>query len=462
MNIRNLVLENVISILEEKKPLHLVLQASLNGIEDHRDRGFAARLTRGCVERAVTLDYCLNRLSKIETGKQKPVIRNILRCGLYQILFMDSVSDFAACDESVKLAVKRGFGRLKGVINGILRSACRSREELLSIINAEGQENFCIKYSVPKWIADDLTAQFGEEKSEEIFKYFLKENPVSVRGNISRNTAETVFALLERSSAENGSLVKKSRYIDYCFTVERSRDTSVIDLTGTKAFKEGAFVVQDFSSVLVGYVADKAFKRITGENKGVVKGRVLDLCAAPGGKSMHMADLGYEVTSCDISESKLKLIREAAARCGFDKVKILENDASVYNKDFEDAYDIVICDLPCSGLGIIGKKPDIKYNMTEEKSAELAALQRKILENAVKYIRDGGILIFSTCTLRTCENADNVSFIKELPKIEGVSLAGLLPEGIKAGKDDCFVQILPGDYGSDGFWISCFRKESFK
>ncbi|MBO4336758.1 MAG: methyltransferase domain-containing protein, partial [Lachnospiraceae bacterium] len=296
--------------------------------------------------------------------------------------------------------------------------------------------------------------------SEEIFNYFLKENPVSVRGNISRNTAETVFTLLERSSAENGSLVKKNRYIDYCFSVERNADTSVIDLTGTKAFKEGAFVVQDFSSVLVGYIADRAFIKINGENKNGIKGRVLDLCAAPGGKSMHLADLGYEVTSCDISEAKLKLIREAAARCGFDRVKVLENDASEYNKDFEDAYDIVICDLPCSGLGIIGKKPDIKYNMTSEKSMELAELQRKILENAVRYVVNGGILIFSTCTLRTCENSDNVSFIKNLPKTGGIPIAGLLPEGMEAGKEDCFVQILPGEYGSDGFWISCFWKKA--
>lgn len=460
MNIRNLVLENVIAILEEKKPLHLVLQASLNGIEDSRDRGFAARLTRGCVERAVTLDFCLNRLSKLATDKQKPVIRNILRCGLYQILFMDSVSDFAACDESVKLAVKRGFGRLKGVVNGILRNACRSREELLSIINAEGKDNFCVRYSVPKWIADDLTGQFGSEKTEGIFRYFLKENPVHIRGNISKGSAETVFEKLEKAAIPSGSVVKRNRYVDYCFTVERAQDSSAIDITDTKAFKDGAFVVQDFSSVLVGYVADRAFTGINGNNKSGIKGRVLDLCAAPGGKSMHLADLGFEVTACDVSQSKLKLIREAAARCGFDKTEILENDASVYNKAFENAYDMVICDLPCSGLGIIGKKPDIKYNMTEAKSGELAILQRKILENAVRYVKENGILIFSTCTLRTCENADNVAFIKEIPNMEGMPIAGLLPEGIAAGKDDCFVQILPGEYDSDGFWISCFKKKA--
>ena len=176
---------------------------------------------------------------------------------------------------------------------------------------------------------------------------------------------------------------------------------------GMEEFKNGAVVVQDPSSVLVGYAADSCF-RSTGLFGKKEKARVLDLCAAPGGKSMHMADMGYHVTSCDISEAKCQLIKEAAERCGFSDIDIRVNDASIYNEDFNEAFDIVLCDLPCSGLGIIGRKPDIKANLTPEGQKELVALQQKILDNAVRYVRPDGQLLFSTCTVNSAENEDNV------------------------------------------------------
>ena len=452
MNTRSIVLENVISVLENKKPLHLVLKASLKDVSDGRDRSFVARLTRGCVERMLALDHSIDFLSSVKVNKQKPVIRNILRCGLYQILFMDSVTDFAACDESVKLAVRKGFGSLRGFVNGVLRNACRRKNDLLKdIIGADSE--LTIRYSMPEWIVSDFLHRFGKEKTEAVFDYFYRENPLSLRCNCSRTSPEDAFQQLEKEGAVYGFNVSRNRYLDDCFSV-KSGDSSLTDAPGqfSLAFfnnNPGTFVIQDFSSVLVGYAADKACLK-----KGIGKGKVLDICAAPGGKSMHIADMGYEVIACDISENKTKLISEAAERCGFKNVSVMENDAAIFNELFENAFDVVICDLPCSGLGIIGKKPDIKYNMTPEKIAELAGLQKQILKNAVRYLKKNGILVYSTCTLSRCENEENAGYLINDLGMRGIPVADLLPSGIEPeNKDDCYIQILPGEYESDGFFI---------
>ena len=173
---------------------------------------------------------------------------------------------------------------------------------------------------------------------------------------------------------------------------------------------------EDMSSALVGAIAGKLLKE-----RNVKSGFVLDLCAAPGGKSIHMADLGATVTACDISLQKTELIKDASKRCGFDNVEVKVNDALVYNPEFEAGYDLVICDLPCSGLGIIGKKPDIKYNIDREKIGELSCLQKNILKNAVRYVKPDGFLIFSTCTVTEKENSENADFIVKKLGLLGIS-----------------------------------------
>ncbi len=437
------MLDCLIKVLEEKKPLHIVLKEALDKTETKEDRKFISRLVRGCVERALTLDGIINRYSKVKADKQKQVIRNILREGIYQILFMDSVTDFAACDESVKLAGKRGFKNLAGFVNGNLRNICREKDSILSDIERAG---LSYKYSVPEPVLKEFTGSFGKEESREAFDYFFSDTGVSYRINVSKSEPQDLYKKLEDSFKDTKEIFKKNRYLDCCFTLKG---------TGTpddmEEFKDGIIVVQDFSSVLTGYVADSCCKS--------KKGNVLDLCAAPGGKSLHMADQGYRVTACDISEAKCSLIKEAADRCGFKDIDIRVNDASLYNEGFKEAFDIVLCDLPCSGLGIIGKKPDIKYNVTEEKITELSGLQREILKNAVKYVKPGGILIYSTCTLTGRENTDNYSFLINECGMRKIPVKDHLPEGIVPyGADDGYIVIRPGQYESDGFFISCCKK----
>lgn len=455
MNGREIALENIISILEDDKQLHHVLKNSLDGMVDLREKSFVSRLSRGCVERKITLDFIIERLSNIKMKKMRPVIRNILRSGIYQIFYMDSVTDFAACNESVKLAVKKGFGSLRGFVNGVLRNACRKKDEISAILNDVGEHEPGIKYSVPGWIVEDFQNRFGPDGATEAFEYFFRENPVSIRCNVSICNSESFPEKITESGNNERFAVQRNKYIDYCFEI-----TGAGDLERNKSFIEGDFAIQDFSSVLVGYLADRIFKSERVGNPDRFSSKVLDLCAAPGGKSLHMADMGYEVVSCDISERKLSLLRENASRFRFTNIKILNNDASVYNCDFEDDFDIVLCDLPCSGLGVIGRKPDLKYVMTPEKSTELSMLQKEILRNAVKYVKQGGILIYSTCTLRKCENILNADFIADKLKMSGIPVAPFLPKGIvPLGKEDNYLEILPGKYGSDGFFISCFMKK---
>ena len=439
MDIRNIVLDDVISILENKNPLHKVLLSSLRGIEDARDKSFAARLVRGTVERALSLDIIIDGVSSIKTAKQKPIIRNILRTAVYQIVFMDGVTDFAAVNEAVKLAGKRGFRSLNGFVNGVLRTICRKKDDIISALNAEGRKNFSFRYSVPEWITGGFCKLYGEEKTENAFKYFLNENRISIRVNTSKTGRDTEFVKKIPGAEPN-------LYMDDCFYI-----TGQGSIEENEDFKKGLFTVQDMSSALAGYCC-----------RSVLNGRkakVLDLCAAPGGKSMYLADSGMEVTACDISESKLSIMRENMDRCGFREVSLMMNDALVFNEEFEERFELVLCDLPCSGLGIIGKKPDIKYNMTKDKVRELTLLQRNILKNAVRYVSKNGYLVYSTCTVTKEENLENAGFITSELGLKGMPVKSLLPEkiGEKTGEDP-FIQILPGEFGSDGFFISCFKK----
>ena len=440
LSARNTVLDSLIKVLEEKKPLHIVIKEALGKTETKEDRKFISRLVRGCVERALTLDGIINRYSKVKADKQKPVIRNILREGIYQILFMDSVTDFAACNESVKLAGKRGFRSLAGFINGNLRNICREKESILDDIERAG---LSYKYSVPDIVVNEFVNSFGKDKSEEAFKYFFSDTGVSYRTNKTKSEPSLIYDKFEAAFKDTDTVIKKNRYLDCCFTLKGAGTPD-----GMEEFKNGTVVVQDFSSALAGFIADSCCK--------CKKGKVLDLCAAPGGKSLHLADMGYRITSCDISEAKCSLIREAAGRCGFSDIDIRVNDASIYNEEFKEAFDIVLCDLPCSGLGIIGKKPDIKYNVTDEKITELSGLQRAILKNAVNYVKPGGILIYSTCTITERENTANYSFLINECGMRKIPVKDNLPEGIMPAKaDDGYILIRPGQYESDGFFISC-------
>lgn len=442
-DVRNDCLNLIIEILENRRPSHLVIAEYLNCHRELEgaDRGFVSRLVRGTVERKITLDYVIDSVSSTRTNKCKPAIRNILRMGVYQMLFMN-VPDSAACNESVKLAKKRGFGSLTGFVNGNLRSIARLKEQtgnadIIDTLLDRGQAGTSVKrlsvvYSMPEWIVEYFVSNYGEERAAEAFKYYLADSGTTVCTVASKIKPGELAKRLEAHGikAENAAVPGSFVIANY-----GSIDT-------LPEYRDGLFFVQDASSTMA--VNQAEFH---------AQDRVLDLCAAPGGKTMHAADMlrlaaseaagegGSSVVSCDISERKVSLIRQNIARCGLENVCPTVNDATVLREDFIGAFDIVLCDVPCSGIGIIGRKPDIKYNMTPKGQTELVALQRSILDNAVKYVRDGGQFVYSTCTVNRAENQENVDYIKSL--------------GLK-----CLTsrQLLPGEEKTDGFFFAKFTK----
>ena len=423
-DIRNDCLNMIVSVLEEHRPSHLVIADYLDshsGLTE-QDRSFVKRLVMGVVERMIMLDHVADAVSKTGTAKMKPVVRNIIRMGIYQMMYMN-VPDSAACNESVKLAKKRGLYNLSGFVNGVLRNIARQKEELRDLSWLKDDiKLLSLEYSVPEWIVHYYYDNYGREAAVKAFEHYLTPSRTFIRCNSSKISPDE---LAEKLRSHNISVQRTD--MERCMAIG---DFS--SLGSIPEFKEGLFSVQDMSSVMAGEIAD-----VNGNE------RVLDLCAAPGGKSMNIADRlsGGSVLSCDISEKKVKLIKENITRCGFKNIETKVNDASVFVPEFENAFDIVIADVPCSGLGIIGRKPDIKYNMTPAGQKELVNLQHSILDNAVRYVKKGGQLLFSTCTVNHAENEENVEFIVS---------KGFTCEVQK--------QLLPGDNGADGFFYSKLLK----
>ena len=238
---------------------------------------------------------------------------------------------------------------------------------------------------------------------------------------------------------------------------EKTENGNNIGLTQLEAFKSGLFYVQDLSSAVSGDIVADLLAKAGPDFK------VLDTCAAPGGKTVHIADLlagKGSVTACDVSEKKTALIRGNAARAQFDNIRTEVQDARVYREDFEEAFDLVICDVPCSGLGVLIKKPDIRYHVTEESMAELVKIQRSILKNVQRYVKPGGTLVFSTCTVNPAENEENLFwFLERFAAFDTVSIKKKLPERLRTETaEDGYVQLIPGVHPCDGFFMARLEK----
>lgn len=394
MNAREVAFNLITDILEKKEKSGDAIGAALEATElDRRDRAFAQRLTLSTVERAVTLDFFIDQVSKVKVNKQKPVIRTALRMGVCQIFYMDSVPDSAAVNETVKLVRKKGFSGLSGFVNGVLREILRQRESLLT----KASESLSVKYSCPSWLCDFFTDNYGQELTEKILTGLLRNPDLTIRVNESRVAPEKYEALLKEAKVP----YEKGKIHTNAFII---KDGEVTTLPG---FHEGFFQVQDESSMCV--AAEANLKK---------NDLVIDVCAAPGGKSLHAADIleklgGGQVVARDLTDKKVALIKENIQRNGFKNITTEVFDATVFDDKYREKADVIIADLPCSGLGIIGKKPDIKYNVTPETLTELEALQKDILKNIDGYLKTGGTLMYSTCTINKGENEENADFIRK-------------------------------------------------
>ncbi|MBE6002940.1 MAG: methyltransferase domain-containing protein [Lachnospiraceae bacterium] len=405
---RSIAVHSLVKILEEKQFSHIILREQLHQYTNltERDRAFITRLVDGTIEYTIQLDFILNKFSKTHTKNMDPLIRTVLRMSAYQILYMDKVPDSAAINEAVNFIKDQNENRiffLSGYVNGVLRSVSREKETIFADLRHTGKTPAYIRLSTPLWLYDYLRKLYGKEAAEKMLQWFLtgsKENYVRFKDG--------------HSEVMDGNISK------------------------TKLFKTGEITIQDYASQQVGLEAEPK------EGDYIV-----DVCAAPGGKSCHVAELlkgtGH-VDARDLTEDKVRLIQENIDRLELKNISAKAFDArtpdeSLLDEKGQGKADIVLADLPCSGLGIIGKKPDIRFGASLDGIKELQALQREILTTVVRYVKPGGKLVYSTCTLSKEENEDNRDFILKIP-------------GITLLKERKF---LPGE-PSDGFYLCVFTK----
>ena len=450
-NTRETAFQVIYKVLEEDEHSHVVLRQALLQERDaeKRDRAFVTRLVEGTLERLLTLDYVLNQVSKTPVKKMKPVIRTVLRMSVYQMLFMDSVPDSAVCNEAVKLVKTKGFQGLSGFVNGVLRSVARSKEQWLSEDNLPDKKKdsaryLSIRYSLPEWLCNYFVKEYGPEQAEKIAEGSLRNPKTTIRCNTSKIKKEELAQRLTTQgfTVEQGAYAKDALYLSGYDTLEKIPE-----------FKEGLFQIQDESSMLVAELA------------GLKKDdMVVDVCSAPGGKAIHVANLlvvlgGGKVIARDLTEKKTALIKENKDRLQVANLTVQVSDATVLDEALIEKADVVIADLPCSGIGIMAKKPEIRYRMTAENQRELVNLQKEMLAVVHRYVKPGGILMYSTCTVNKAENEEQAREICEkygfVPAMDEVEV----PQSLKADVQEAgWLQLLPGIHECDGFFIARLKK----
>ena len=446
-NPRAVVLDILIEVLEHGGFSHQTIYRLLNeeGFTS-KERAFAVRLARGTIENALLLDDCINQVSKTPVRKMKPLVRNVLREAVYQIRFMDNVPDSAAVNEAVKLMRKRGLSQLSGFVNGVLRGYLRARDA-----GKEPQPRTDeARYSTPQWILDLWQESYPSEMKSILeglnqkpdLTVVVNTRKISAEDLISRLREEGVEAELLETEQVEAELLEIEQYCTVTgqpgtksegagerqksSSLDKIRLNSSVDLERLPEFKEGLFYVQDLSSMLPAEAVMENLSQADDQGSykqtdGQAPLTVLDLCSAPGGKSINMSLLLGEnanIISRDQSEEKIGKIRENAARLGISNIHPQVWDGTKTDPDMIGKADVILADLPCSGLGVFNRKPDIKYRVNEKDLQELQNLQREILTASLPYLKDGGLLVYSTCTVNPGENQENRDWIlREAPHL---------------------------------------------
>ncbi|MCI2048381.1 MAG: 16S rRNA (cytosine(967)-C(5))-methyltransferase RsmB [Lachnospiraceae bacterium] len=437
--------------------LHILMDGEKNGVsgtapvreqlDRHAEmtdaqRSFIKRLAEGCIEDRLRLDAVIEKFSGRPASKQRPAVRNALRMGIYQILWMDGVSDYAACSESVELVKKCGLPQMAGFVNGVLRNVARRKQAVLEELSVS--ESAEVRYSIPAWILEMWTQQYGAERAAGIAAASSGIRPVTIRlaARVKGGQKEELL----RGMAAAGAEVTPARWAPAAYELRHTGD-----IRRLPGFREGFWIVQDESSQLA-----CSLLKITG------KETVVDVCAAPGGKALACAErLGGngKVRAFDLYPQKVERIRENAERMKLSaRVDAEVRDASVPRPEDADSADVLICDLPCSGLGVIGRKGDIRFRLQPSDLDALSALQKKILSASAGYLRRGGELLYSTCTIDRLENDGVADYIEKELGMEPVRIGDRLPAGFP-GVDGNRVQMTPDLQGTDGFFAALFRRQ---
>ena len=443
MNAREIALKILLDIHVKGAYSNLSINKYLKGIENARDENLVREIVYGVIENLTYLDYMISKLSTRKIEKIEAKILEILRIGVYQMAFMDKIPHRAAVNESVNLTKKYGHKGLVGFTNGLLRNFSRKKEKIMEIDVKDKIDYLSIKYSHPKWMVKRWVKEFSYEFTENI----LKHNNSKAKLNIRVNTLKVTREELKNILINYGYKVLETRYAKDGLIVE-----DPIRITELEEFHKGYFTIQDESSMLVAQILSPRENSV-----------VLDLCSAPGGKSTHMAQIMNNrgrIISCDIYDHKLDLVKENADRLGITIIETKKQDALELNEDFIEKMDYVLVDAPCSGLGIIRRRPEIKWNRKEKDIESLSNMQKIIINNAGKYLKPGGVMVYSTCTIEREENMEVVEYFLNnnkdfvLDEFKHDIRSNMNNEGTG------YVQLFPHIHGTDGFFIARLVKEN--
>jgi len=410
------------------------------------DRAFVTELVYGTLRTLNTLDWVLAKFIKKPLDSQTSTVRNILRLGVYQLMFLDKVPPSAACNESTEMARRHSHSGSVKFVNGVLRNVSRSINEIsFPDLAASPVEHISLKYSHPAWLVERWLSEFGLENTIELCRVNNEPAPTTVRTNtlkIDRNE------LAERLRSE-GLVVSETAYAPEGLKVE-----GFYSMGSLVSFREGLFQVQDESSMLAG----RAVSPFPGA-------AVIDACSAPGGKASHLAQLmddKGEISAFDIHPHKMALIKENYVRLGVTIIKEMTGDARDLPSQFHNYADFILVDAPCSGLGVLRRRPDARWRKGPEQLPEIVRLQGEILKGASYCVKEGGVLVYSTCTITREENLEQVEhFLAEHPEFEPEDLTPYIPMGLEneGTLTRGYLQIMPNKQGMDGFFISRMRKK---
>lgn len=389
---------------------------------------YITKVIYGVLENKIYLDYMIDKLSNIKLRKIHKNVLLILEIGIYNIHFLET-KDYATVDKLVDIAKKKNK-RSAGFVNAILRNFIRNEKEISKIMISDDLKSLSVIYSMPYDITKYIFDNYGMDYTKEFLRYANKESKLSIRVNTTKTNAES----LKKDLESIGYQVNKSKISKNALIV-----TNPNGLVSTDLFKKGLFTIQQEASMKTVEILDPKHDS-----------KILDICAAPGTKTTYIAEYTEntgKILANDVSFNKLDLILENINRLTLRNIELTNFDARDFKEEYEDKFDYVLVDAPCSGLGVMARKPEIRYNRSLDDIKKLANLQREIIINSIKYLKVGGVLVYSTCTIGNIENIENFEFIKDMENMEVIPIDG--KENIEFV---CF------NDETDGFFISKFKK----
>ena len=430
---RKVALDILSEVADGGAYLNLAIKKHLPRLISAEDRRFAAALVSTTVQNCLRIDYVIGQF--VHTKRVHKVIRNILRIGVCQLMFFESVPVSAAVNESVKLAAESGKSQLKGFVNGVLRNVSGN---LGSVQYPDRQKDLAeflsVLYSYPKWLCEKFIREYGFDFTQEMLSYSADTTLTCVRVESNRLAEEDIKTA---DTFLPGKYFSDARYIKSASSIE-----------DMPLYKKGGITPQGESSLLCVHAA------------GIKKAdSVLDVCAAPGGKSAYAAGMCKNLVAMDLYPHRVELIRRTFKRLDVQNANALEGDGTVFRPDLEEKFDVVMMDAPCSALGLLYRKPDIKLHKKLEELQSLSEMQRALLSNCSRYVKKGGVLLYSTCTINDEENRDNAEwFLKTHPNFAADDFSGDIPAGLSCLVRDGMLQLFPQLSGIDGFFIARFRR----